>query len=34
MKDPKITSSPVMFEVFNSNPNPISQNKCLTSLKI
>ena len=34
MKDPKITNSPVIFEVLNSNPNPRSQNKCLTSLKI
>ena len=33
-KYPKITKRPVILEVFNSNPNPKSQNKCLISLKI
>ena len=32
-KDPKITIRPVIFEVFNSNPNPKSQNRCLISHK-
>ncbi len=33
-KEPKITKSPVIFEVFNSKPKPTSQNQCLISLKI
>ena len=31
--DPKITNKPVIFATFNSNPNPISQKRCLISLK-
>ena len=34
INEPKITKRPVIFEIFNSNPNPKSQNKCLISLKI
>ena len=32
--DPKITISPVIFEVISSKPYPKSQNKCLISHNI
>ena len=33
-KEPKITKSPVILEIFSSKPKPTSQNQCLISLKI